>query len=71
MVDYVIKDINSVEFGCNELDIAEAEMSGLMAFRTEYGESKAIEGARLMRVATSVESAPILTMPCKRPTKYN
>lgn len=45
--DYIVKDITLAEFGRKELDIAETEMPGLMALRTEYGESKPLKGARI------------------------
>ncbi|GAA6209679.1 adenosylhomocysteinase [Cognatishimia sp. WU-CL00825] len=45
--DYIVKDISLAEFGRKELDIAETEMPGLMALRTEYGESKPLKGARI------------------------
>ncbi|SFR34122.1 adenosylhomocysteinase [Litoreibacter janthinus] len=46
--DYIVKDINLAAFGRKELDIAETEMPGLMALRTEYGESKPLAGARIV-----------------------
>nr|WP_281502667.1 adenosylhomocysteinase [Aliiroseovarius sp. F47248L] len=46
--DYIVKDINLAEFGRKELNIAETEMPGLMALRTEYGESKPLKGARIV-----------------------
>ena len=45
MSDYVVKDIALADFGRKELDIAETEMPGLMALRSEYGESKPFERA--------------------------
>jgi adenosylhomocysteinase len=48
MTDYVVKDINLADFGRKELDIAETEMPGLMALRSEYGESKPLTGARIV-----------------------
>ncbi|MEE9427442.1 MAG: adenosylhomocysteinase, partial [Paracoccaceae bacterium] len=45
--DYIVKDISLADFGRKELDIAETEMPGLMALRTEYGESKPLKGARI------------------------
>ncbi len=45
--DYIVKDIGLAEFGRKELDIAETEMPGLMALRSEYGESKPLKGARI------------------------
>ena len=46
--DYVIKDIALAGYGRKELDIAETEMPGLMALRTEYGETKPLTGARIV-----------------------
>ena len=48
MSDYVVKDIALTDFGRKELDIAETEMPGLMALRSEYGESKPLKGARIV-----------------------
>ena len=48
MNDYVVKDIALADFGRKELDIAETEMPGLMALRSEYGESKPLKGARIV-----------------------
>ena len=46
--DYIVKDISLAGFGRKELDIAETEMPGLMALRTEYGDSKPLKGARIV-----------------------
>ena len=46
--DFKIADINLAEFGRKELDLAEAEMPGLMAARAEYGPQKVLAGARIM-----------------------
>ena len=48
MSDYIVKDISLAEFGRKELDIAETEMPGLMALRTEFGESKPLKGSRIV-----------------------
>ena len=48
MSDYVVKDIALADFGRKELDIAETEMPGLMALRSEYGKSKPLKGARIV-----------------------
>ena len=47
MSDYVVKDIALADFGCKELSIAETEMPGLMALRSEYGDTKPLKGARI------------------------
>ena len=46
-LSYKVKDINLAEWGRRELDLAEAEMPGLMALREQYGESKPLKGARI------------------------
>lgn len=46
--DYTVKDIALAEFGRKELNIAETEMPGLMALRDEYGDSKPLNGARIV-----------------------
>jgi len=46
--DYIVKDISLAEFGRKELDIAETEMPGLMALRSEYGAAKPLAGARIV-----------------------
>jgi adenosylhomocysteinase len=45
--DYVIANIDDADFGRREIAIAETEMPGLMALRTEYGASKPLKGARI------------------------
>lgn len=44
---YKVKDISLAEWGRKEIQLAEAEMPGLMSLRTEYGESKPLKGARI------------------------
>jgi len=45
--DYIVKDISLAAFGRKEIEIAETEMPGLMALRSEYGASKPLKGARI------------------------
>ncbi|MEE8483906.1 MAG: adenosylhomocysteinase, partial [Nitrospinota bacterium] len=45
--DYKVKDISLAEWGRKEIDLAQAEMPGLMALRKEYGKSKPLKGARV------------------------
>ena len=45
--DYIVKDITLADFGRKEIDIAEAEMPGLMAVRAEYGAKQPLKGARI------------------------
>src|ERR1700748_1140088 len=50
-IDFSLKskvaDISLAECGRKEIKLAEAEMPGLMAIRTEYGPSKPLKGARI------------------------
>ncbi|MCE9636732.1 MAG: adenosylhomocysteinase [Planctomycetes bacterium] len=45
--DFKVKDLSLAAWGRKELDIAESEMPGLMACRTEYGKRKPLKGARI------------------------
>ncbi|MEO1257885.1 MAG: adenosylhomocysteinase [Bacteroidota bacterium] len=44
---YKVKDINLADWGRKEIELAEAEMPGLMSLRDQYGESKPLKGARI------------------------
>ena len=44
---YKVKDMSLAEFGRKEINLAEAEMPGLMAIREEYGPSQPLKGARI------------------------
>lgn len=44
---YKVKDIGLAEWGRKEINLAEAEMPGLMALREEYGKKKPLKGARI------------------------
>jgi adenosylhomocysteinase len=46
-VQYKVKDISLATWGRKEIELAEAEMPGLMALRNKYGESKPLMGARI------------------------
>jgi len=48
MSDFIVKDISLASFGRKELEIAETEMPGLMACRTEFGATKPLKGARIV-----------------------
>jgi adenosylhomocysteinase len=57
--DYAITDLGLAAWGRKEIDIAETEMPGLMATRTDYGPSQSLAGARIagslhMTVQTAV-----------------
>src|SRR5690606_25684745 len=45
--NYKVKDISLAAWGRREIQLAEAEMPGLMAIRAEYGPSKPLAGARI------------------------
>lgn len=45
--DYKVKDISLAAWGRKEIEIAEAEMPGLMSLREEYGASKPLQGAKI------------------------
>jgi len=56
---YKVRDLSLAEAGRHQIRLAEHEMPGLMALRTEYGESKPLAGARIagslhMTVQTAV-----------------
>ncbi len=44
---YKVKDIALADWGRKEIELAEAEMPGLMALREKYGPSKPLKGARV------------------------
>lgn len=46
-IPYKVKDISLADWGRKEIELAEAEMPGLMSLREEYGDSKPLSGARI------------------------
>jgi adenosylhomocysteinase len=46
-IPYKVKDINLADWGRMEIELAEAEMPGLMALREEYRNEKPLAGARI------------------------
>ena len=44
---YIVADISLANFGRKEIELAEAEMPGLMAIRKDYGSEKPLKGARI------------------------
>ena len=46
-LNYKVKDISLAQWGRKEIELAEAEMPGLMALRKEYGTKKPLSGARI------------------------
>jgi len=47
MPDYKVADIGQAEWGRREIEMAEAEMPGLMALREEFGAGRPLAGARI------------------------
>ncbi|MFT5724885.1 MAG: adenosylhomocysteinase [Bacteroidia bacterium] len=45
--NYKVKDIDLADWGRKEMNLAEAEMPGLMSLRAEFGDSKPLAGARI------------------------
>ena len=45
--DYLVKDISLADWGRKEMSIAETEMPGLMAVRSEFGDTQPLKGARI------------------------
>src|SRR5690625_7251450 len=46
-IDYKVADLSLAEFGRKEIRLAEHEMPGLMALRSEYAQVAPLRGARL------------------------
>lgn len=46
-LSYKVKDISLADWGRKEIELAEAEMPGLMSLREEFGDSKPLKGARI------------------------
>src|ERR1700735_3773571 len=46
--DYKVADIRLADWGNKEISLAETEMPGLMALRTEFGKSQPLKGARIV-----------------------
>jgi len=46
-IKYKVKDINLADWGRKEMDLAEAEMPGLMSLREEYKDEQPLKGARI------------------------
>ena len=47
MADYIVKDLSLADWGRKEIEIAETEMPGLMALRSEFGKDQPLKGARI------------------------
>ena len=47
VTDFKVADLTEAEFGRNEIRLAEHEMPGLMAMRTQFGAQQPLKGARI------------------------
>jgi len=64
---YKVKDINLADWGRKEIELAEAEMPGLMALREEYKDEQPLKGARIagnlhMTIQTAVLIETLITL---------
>jgi len=48
IMDYKVKDLGLADFGDREISLAETEMPGLMALRTEYTAKQPLKGANIL-----------------------
>ena len=67
---FKVNDINLADWGRKEIELAEAEMPGLMALREEYGASQPLKGARIagclhMTIQTAVLIETLLALGAK------
>ena len=46
-IPYKVKDLSLADWGRKEIELAEAEMPGLMSLREEYGNEQPLKGARI------------------------
>jgi adenosylhomocysteinase len=65
--DYKVRDLALADWGRKEIAMAEDEMPGLMALRTEYGSSQPLKGARIagclhMTIQTAVLIETLLAL---------
>ena len=66
-VPYKVKDLSLAAWGRKEIQLAEAEMPGLMALREEFGPSQPLKGARIagclhMTIQTAVLIETLVTL---------
>ena len=66
--DYKIKDIELARWGRKEIELAEAEMPGLMTLREEYKTEQPLKGARIagclhMTIQTAVLIETLVELP--------
>jgi adenosylhomocysteinase len=66
-VPYKVKDISLADYGRLEIELAEAEMPGLMALREEYKDEQPLKGARIagclhMTIQTAVLTETLVAL---------
>ena len=71
ILPYKVKDMSLAEWGRKEIQLAEAEMPGLMLIRKEFGASKPLQGARIagclhMTIQTAVLIETLVGAWCRR-----
>src|SRR3979409_1491841 len=62
--DFLVKDLKLADWGRKEIKIAETEMPGLMAIRSEFAATQPLRGARVtgslhMTIQTAVPMSPL------------
>ena len=75
-VPFKVKDIALADWGRKEIQLAEAEMPGLMALRAEFGAAQPLKGARVagclhMTIQTAVLMPQQLSHGCCFLIKYD
>jgi len=64
--DYKVADISLADWGRKEISLAESEMPGLMALRSEYGISKPLRGARIVGcLHMTIQTAVLIETLCE------
>src|SRR3546814_13492750 len=62
--DFEVKDISLAAWGRKEIEIAETEMPGLVALRSEYGASKPLKGPRITgSLPMTIQTAGLIETP--------
>jgi len=67
MNDFKVKDLSLAKLGRKEIELAEVEMTGLMALREEFGTRQPLKGARItgslhMTIQTAVLIETLITL---------
>ena len=70
-IPYKVKDISLAEWGRKEINMAEAEMPGLMALREEFGATKPLAGARIAGCLHMTIQTAVLIETLVAPAEFN